>query len=205
MADGGGGADPRQLAIPLLEEAAGGHVEGLIGAHRPARRGARDTRARAVRTQRRSFRRCRRACRTGCIATCHRAWNSSAYPSRSDGQDVRPPAADPALAHDSPRSSGVMPRGARDPSLPGRRRSRRTRPLPSVPLAAGNRSGRRAARRRQQSGNPEHCPHFSALSRDLRRNCSHEAEMPAVDHGSPRPRRVHCLRASMLDSDDRLP
>jgi DNA-binding transcriptional MerR regulator len=28
-------------------------------------------------------RRCRHACRTGCIATCHRAWNGSAYPSRS--------------------------------------------------------------------------------------------------------------------------
>jgi hypothetical protein len=80
-----------ELAIPLLEEAAGGHVEGLIGDTDPPV-AVRET------LEREPF--------------------------------------DEVIV--SPRSSRVTPRDASDPSLPGRRRSRSTRPLPSVPLAAGN-------------------------------------------------------------------
>ena len=67
-----------QLAVPLLEEAAGGHVEGRIGDTDPLV-AVRETLEREPFDEV-SSRRCRRACRTGCTATCHRAWSSSASP-----------------------------------------------------------------------------------------------------------------------------
>ena len=125
-----------ELAIPLLEEAAGGHVEGLIGDTDPLV-AVRET------LERQPF----DEVIVSTLPARVSHWLHRDLPSRVEhrhirhgrnGQDVKPPAADRAIAHDSPRSSRVMPRGAKDPSLPGRRRSRSTRPFPSVPLAAGN-------------------------------------------------------------------
>jgi hypothetical protein len=69
-----------ELALPLLDEAVGDRVEGLVGDPDPfvaVRR-----RWRASVSTRSSSPRCPRASRTGCGATCPRAWSSSASPSR---------------------------------------------------------------------------------------------------------------------------
>ena len=66
-----------ELAIPLLEEAAGSHVEGLIGDSDPfvAVTGALDQDA----TTRSSSPRCRRGFRTGCTLTSPRACSASGF------------------------------------------------------------------------------------------------------------------------------
>ena len=65
-----------ELALPLLERAAGGPVEGLTRRPGAVRRGPRRDRATAPSTRCRS-RRCPSACRAGCGATCPRAWRRS--------------------------------------------------------------------------------------------------------------------------------
>jgi hypothetical protein len=67
-----------ELAVPLLEDAAGGQVEGRIG-DADALVEVRET------LEREPFdeviaRRYRHACRTGCAATCQCAWSSTASP-----------------------------------------------------------------------------------------------------------------------------
>jgi hypothetical protein len=69
-----------ELAIPLLDEAAGGHVEGIVGDNDPF--AAVEQALREAGSTRSSSPHCRRASRTGSAATSPTAWRRSACPSR---------------------------------------------------------------------------------------------------------------------------
>jgi hypothetical protein len=68
-----------ELAIPLLEEAVGGHVEGIVGDTDPFV-AVRDAVERGSGSTRSSSRRSPPECRTGCAATCPAGSGNLAFP-----------------------------------------------------------------------------------------------------------------------------
>ena len=120
-----------ELAIPLLEDAAGGRVEGLVGSEDPFL--AVSAALEAGPTTRSSSRRFPRACRTGSISTSRRACSGSGSPSRSSPRRKRTarwraPAATTVLTHERTRDASVDQFAIRIGPRPTARSARRSAP-----------------------------------------------------------------------------
>ena len=173
-----------ELAIPLLEEAAGGRVEGLMAARTRSRRSPRPSEPAG--TTRSSSPRSRHTSPTGCTSTSPRVSGGSVCPSRSSPREKRA----------GPSGPPAEPGGRRGPA-PGRRETRRRRPHPPSATAATAQliacapsprgSTRRHGRRRRRSacdsrslqGVANSTPRASPFTRSVRPSSRRLLEEPA--------------------------